>query len=214
MRRQPPDGRRRQPHSLSQHSRNDHPQLSTASTQPDLITKLASIKDVAESKLATAANAVADAKTDTGKSADKYDYVVVGSGPGGATVAHQLTANPKLRVLVLKAGPDADAAPPITVSSNAWMLPVMYVPQYFWQMATMPFVTNFDATNALPQAPTRRRQLLHDHTTMEQYMGGRLLSGSSSINGEQVSLCWFWCACEGDVGVYALTMALPNWTWV
>lgn len=126
-----------------------------------------------------------DAKIETGKSADKYDYVVVGSGPGGATVANRLTANPKLRVLVLEAGPNADAAPAISVSANAWMLPMMYVPQYFWQMAAEPYVTNFDSTNTLPQSPTRRR-LHHDHTSYEQYMGGRLLGGSSSINGEQV----------------------------
>jgi len=158
-------------------------QLSTA--QPEFVTKLAAIKDVAASKVASAAAAATDAKTDGAKSVDKYDYIIVGSGPGGATVANRLAANPKLRVLVLEAGSDYDAEPPITVSANAWLLPAMYVSRYFWQMVAQPFDANFAAAAGLPPQATRRRRLLHGGGA-EQYMGGRLLGGSSSINGEQV----------------------------
>ena len=139
---------------------------------------------MAASKVASAASAVTDAKTDAAKSVDKYDYIVVGSGPGGATVANRLAANPKLRVLVLEAGSDYDAEPPITVSANAWLLPNMYVSRYFWQMVAQPFEADFSSPTFPPQA-NRRRNLLHGGPA-EQYMGGRLLGGSSSINGEQV----------------------------
>ncbi len=151
---------------------------------------LASAMFSPDAGVAAAASVVADSKTNAGlATVDKFDYVVVGSGPGGATVARMLSDNPKLRVLLLEAGPDADAAQPISDSATAWLLPVEYVPQYFWQMAAEPFEADFSNSSSLPLSATRRRSqrrsLLHGGMS-EQYMGGRLLGGSSSINGEQV----------------------------
>ena len=81
---------------------------------------LASAVFSADAGVAAAASVVADSKTNAGlATVDKFDYVVVGSGPGGATVARMLSDNPKLRVLLLEAGPDADAAPPISDSASA-----------------------------------------------------------------------------------------------
>ena len=50
-----------------------------------------------------------------------YDYIVVGSGPGGATVARLLSDNPDNMVLLLEAGENRDNDPPITDSADAWI---------------------------------------------------------------------------------------------
>jgi len=163
-----------------------------------------------------------------------YDYIVVGSGPGGATVARLLSDDPKNKVLLIEAGENRDNDPPITDSADAWVVPVDYVPEYFWQIAMMH--NDFEyGTHEWPSYPSRRaleefyadevdegkrRQELEDvilsqrfgggktkgtsrqrralaekvhrrlhgyegEVGMEQYMGGRLMGGSSAINGEQ-----------------------------
>ncbi|GAB5036497.1 glucose-methanol-choline oxidoreductase [Nannochloropsis oceanica] len=163
-----------------------------------------------------------------------YDYIVVGSGPGGATVARLLSDDPKNKVLLIEAGENRDNDPPITDSADAWIVPVDYVPEYFWQIAMLH--NNFEyGTHEWPAYPSRRvveefyaeeveegkrRQELEDailnrrfgggktkgasrqrralaekvhrrlhgyegEMSMEQYMGGRLMGGSSSINGQQ-----------------------------
>eukprot|EP00624_Nannochloropsis_granulata_P002383 evm.model.NODE_22070_length_83641_cov_42.053585.13 len=163
-----------------------------------------------------------------------YDYIVIGSGPGGATVARLLSDDPKNKVLLIEAGENRDNDPPITDSADAWVVPVDYVPEYFWQIAMLH--NDFEyGTHEWPAYPSRRavedfyaeevdegkrRQELEDailnrrfgggktkgtsrqrralaekvhrrlhgyegEMSMEQYMGGRLMGGSSSINGEQ-----------------------------
>lgn len=94
-----------------------------------------------------------------------YDYIVVGSGPAGITIATMLSADGDKTVLLLEAGGNHDSDPPITSGANvATTLLTYFFPQYFYQQQMVPnFMTPMPA----------------------QYTNGRLLGGGSSINGMQ-----------------------------
>jgi hypothetical protein len=99
--------------------------LSSFSTQskntPDtpkaaLATKLDALATTLHDAVDDALDAAA-AKKDP---ASTFDYIVVGSGPGGASVAAALSADPTTRVLLLEAGEDRDGDAVITGSQFAW----------------------------------------------------------------------------------------------
>lgn len=46
------------------------------------------------------------------------DYVIVGAGPAGFVLAEYLTRDPKLKVVLLEAGPDGDTDPVLTSTSS------------------------------------------------------------------------------------------------
>lgn len=64
---------------------------------------------------------------------EAYDYVIVGGGVGGLTVADRLTEDPATTVLVLEAGVRGDPAEvlPATAGGNGWTLPA-------WKFESVP----------------------------------------------------------------------------
>ncbi len=94
------------------------------------------------------------------RSADVFDYVIVGSGAAGSVLAYRLTEDPGVTVCVLEAGPP-DRHPFIHVPGG--FIKMLFNPQYTWQFKTEP-----GEGTAGRQIPTTQ---------------GRTLGGSSSING-------------------------------
>ncbi|MEY4413204.1 MAG: hypothetical protein RIQ53_497 [Pseudomonadota bacterium] len=95
--------------------------------------------------------------------ADVFDYIIVGAGSAGSVLAHRLTEDPDVRVLVLEAGP-GDRGP---------MSVILHMPSAF----------------AYPLASDRYNWYYHSEP--DPHMDGRamycprgrVLGGSSSING-------------------------------
>jgi choline dehydrogenase len=90
----------------------------------------------------------------------EYDYVIVGAGSAGCVVANRLTADPKLRVLVLEAG-GRDLHPYVHMPLT-WRT-IWQGPLYNWMYKTEPEPYLDNRRVALPR--------------------GKVLGGSSTING-------------------------------
>ncbi|PID14983.1 dehydrogenase [Sporosarcina sp. P34] len=96
-----------------------------------------------------------------------FDYIVVGTGPAGATIARKLTDTKQNSVLVLEAGDNNSQEQPIRDSLFAppFILTDDFFPQYFWQ------------GKSVPQKNVKGRSF--------DWTGGRTLGGGSSINNNQ-----------------------------
>jgi len=92
----------------------------------------------------------------------EFDYIIVGGGSAGAIVANRLSADPKLRVLLLEAGP-ADRDSDWTVRMPAAM-------GINFERAKYNYLYNSE-----PEPYLNGRQVFHPR--------GKILGGSSSING-------------------------------
>ncbi|KAK6224459.1 GMC oxidoreductase [Colletotrichum tabaci] len=92
--------------------------------------------------------------------AETYDYIIVGGGTAGLTVAARLTEDPQVTVLVLEAG--ADRSEDLNVLAPG-LFPAMYGnPDYDWDYKTV------------PQAAANNKVVAH--------IRGKQLGGSSAMN--------------------------------
>jgi choline dehydrogenase-like flavoprotein len=91
------------------------------------------------------------------RSAETFDFVIVGAGSAGCVLANRLTEDPSIRVLVLEAGPK-DTLDPIPVPA---LFSALFGSEVDW---------NYQIEN---------QTHYHGSTT---YPRGRTLGGSSSIN--------------------------------
>ena len=115
----------------------------------------------------------------------EYDYIIVGAGSAGCTLAYRLGADPSLKILVLEAG-GADRSPIIKVPLT-WGL-ILRHRLYDWGYFTEPE----------PGMDGRRIECAR----------GKVLGGSTSINGMAYSR-----GMRADYDNWASGLGLKGWSF-
>lgn len=92
---------------------------------------------------------------------DSYDYIIVGGGPGGLTVANRLSELPNVTVAVIEAGGDVSQNPNVT-DPNRFTLPL-----------NTPIDWQYTSTNQT--YATGQTMGLH---------AGKALGGTTTVNGK------------------------------
>ncbi|KAJ3517331.1 hypothetical protein NMY22_g13988 [Coprinellus aureogranulatus] len=117
-------------------------------------------------------------------SANTFDFIIVGSGPGGATVASRLSERQDFNVLLIEAGPDNDGVEILRIPGQFQQIPATY--QWNYTLLATPAVNN----------------------RSQPYTRGFVLGGTSSINGMVYSR-----GAADDYNSWATVTGDNNWTW-
>ncbi|WP_231639098.1 GMC family oxidoreductase [Sphingomonas profundi] len=116
---------------------------------------------------------------------DTYDYIIAGGGAAGCVLANRLSADPRNAVLLLEAGP-SDKHPFVTMPKGFGRL--LMSDRRTWYLPANP-------------GPTGKN-------TPETWVRGKMLGGSSSINGMQ-----YLRGHPEDYDHWERDLGLPGWGW-
>lgn len=114
-----------------------------------------------------------------------YDYVIVGGGSAGCVLANKLSEDASFSVLLIEAGP---------VDTN----PLIHMPRGLGKLYTSTEHTYFYDTQRSPA----------DKSLTETWMSGRMLGGSSSLNG-----LMYLRGHQEDYNNWERNLGLRGWGW-
>ena len=115
----------------------------------------------------------------------EYDYIIIGAGSAGCTLAYRLGSDPSLRILVLEAGKDDNS--PIIKVPLTWGL-ILKHRLFDWGYFTE------------PESGMNNRRI--------ECARGKLLGGSSSINGMAYAR-----GIREDYDYWANELGLKGWAY-
>jgi len=101
-----------------------------------------------------------------------FDYIIIGGGAAGCTMANMLSKDPGYDVLVLEAGDDNSDDPRIFETGDPSVQLDRDLPDFFWQGTSIQQI--------------HRQNTTGDSDIKDLWTSGRLLGGGTSINGYQV----------------------------